>query len=228
MSRDEPVRPVNPLPPVVVALFLVVVGVEAAFSLAENGFIGGPGGIGWRSTAVQDYGFNRDLMQWMLANGTWPREHLSRFLSFAFVHGTFTHALFAGVMLLALGKFVGAVSAQWAVLVLFVTSAMAGALVFGLVPGTKPWLIGAFPGIYGLIGGFTYLMWLRLGQMGAQQFRAFSLIGVLLLVQLVFGVLFGSDGSWVAELAGFGWGFLVSFLLRPGGFARLRETLRHR
>lgn len=228
MSSDPGIQaPLNPVPPVVLALFLVILVVEAAFSLGTRGMIGGPEAVGWRNNAIQTYGFNADIMAWMLDNGRYPREHLIRLMSYGFVHGTFTHALFAGAMLLALGKFVGDVFNQWATLALFLISLAAGAVVFGLLAGGTPWLLGAFPGVYGLIGGFTYLMWLKLGQMGAQQYRAFTLIGFLLLIQLIFGLLFGGNGEWLADVGGFAAGFLASFVLSPGGFSKLREKMRH-
>ncbi|MGQ3488033.1 rhomboid family intramembrane serine protease [Roseovarius pacificus] len=228
MSSPQTDSPVNPIPPVVVALFLAIIVIEAVFSLGTRGMIGGPEAVGWRQGAIQDYGFNAEIFGWMLQNGVWPLEHVKRFITYVFVHGSFTHALFAGVMLLALGKFVGEVFSQWATLLLFVTSAIAGAVVFGLVAPERPWLIGAFPGVYGLIGGFTYLLWLRLGQMGENQARAFSLIGILMVLQLIFGLLFGSNSTWLADVSGFGFGFLLSFFLAPGGWAKIRARIRHR
>jgi len=228
MRSNDPIRPVNPLPPVVLALFVAIMGVEAMFSLGLRGIIGGPGAIGWRNMAIEDYGFNSQIMAWMLENHRYPVQHVMRLVSYIFVHGSFTHALFAGVMLLALGKFVGEVFSQWATFLLFILSAVAGALIFGLVSPGQPWLIGAFPGVYGLIGGFTYLIWLRLGQLGAQQSRAFTLIGFLMGIQLVFGLLFGSNSEWLADIGGFSFGFVLSFFLSPGGFARLRAKIRHR
>ncbi|SLN22869.1 Rhomboid family protein [Roseovarius litorisediminis] len=228
MSSPDNTSPVNPIPPVVVALFLVVIGIEAAFSLGARGLIGGPGAVGWRSAAIQSYGFNSDIMKWMLQNGVYPGEHMIRFVSFIFVHGTFTHALFGGAMLLALGKFVGDVFSGWATLLLFLASSVAGAAIFGLVAGGQPWLIGVFPGVYGLIGGFTYLMWLKLGQMGAQQYRAFTLIGFLMGIQLFFGLVFGGNGDWLADVGGFAFGFVLSFFLAPGGWSKIRAKIRHR
>ena len=228
MSSPKSDSPVNPMPPVVVALFLMILLLEAVFSLGARGLVGGPEAVGWRQGAIQDYGFNAEIFGWMLQNGVWPSEHLQRFVTFIFIHGSFTHALFAGIMLLALGKFVGEVFSQWATLLLFVASAIGGALVFGLIAPDRPWLIGAFPGVYGLIGGFTYLLWLRLGQMGANQARAFSLIGVLMVLQLVFGLLFGSNSTWLADVAGLGFGFVLSFFLAPGGWAKIRAKIRHR
>lgn len=228
MSTPETENPVNPMPPMVIALFLGIMIIELSFSLGTRGLVGGPAAVGWRNAAIETYGFNADIMGWMLKNGVFPGEHMIRFLSFIFVHGTFTHALFAGVLLLALGKFVGDVFGQLATLVLFLSSAVAGAVCFGLVAPAQPWLIGAFPGVYGLIGGFTYLMWLKLGQMGARQARAFTLIGFLMAIQLVFALLFGGNSTWMADVGGFAFGFVISFFLAPGGWQKIRAKIRHR
>ena len=172
--------PVNPLPRVVIALFAVVMGIEALFSLGAQGIIGGPQAIGWRLGAIQGYAFSAEIFQWMLANGRWPTEHLARFVTYPFIHGNFTHALFAGVMLLALGKFVGEVFRGWAVLAVFFGASIGGAAIYGLLAASPIPLLGAFPGVYGLIGAFTYLLWLRLGQEGGPQIRAFTLIAFLM------------------------------------------------
>ena len=222
--RDAP-SPLNPIPPVVIVLFLVIVGVEAAFSLGARGLIGGADAVGWRAAAIESYGFHGEILRWMIATGEVPLEHLRRLLSYAFVHGSFTHALFAGVLLLALGKFLGEVFRHWAVLVIFLVATLAGALFYATLSGDQPWLIGAFPGVYGMIGGFTYVMWLRLGQVGANQARAFTLIGVLMALQLVFALLFGGSPTWLADVAGFVAGFAVSIPLSPGGLARLRARI---
>lgn len=232
MSSPENISPVNPLPPVVLALFAVIIGVEVIFQLGARGLAGGPSGIGWRPTAIRDYGVNSDLTLWMVQNGRYPVEYLMRFISYPFVHGSFTHALFAGAMALALGKFVGEVFSQWATLLVFLGSSVAGALIYGLFSGQQLMLVGAFPGVYGLIGGFTYLMWLRLGQLGEAQSRAFVLIGFLMAIQLVFALVSnllgasGSNASWLADVGGFAFGFLVSFFLAPGGWAKIRARIR--
>ncbi|SEO03083.1 Membrane associated serine protease, rhomboid family [Salinihabitans flavidus] len=219
--------PINPIPPVVVALFLVVIGIELAFVLGARGLVGGPQAVGWRLGAIQTYAFSDDIFIWMATNGIWPLEHLMRFVSYLFVHANFTHALFGSAMVLALGKFVGEVFSGWKVLVIFVLSGAAGAFGFTLFLTTSAPLLGVFPGVYGLIGAFTFLMWLKLGQMGANQYRAFLMIGLLLGIQLLFGLIFGGNGDWVADLVGFVTGFLLSFVLVPGGWARIRARLRH-
>lgn len=219
--------PVNPLPPVVWALFAAIMGVEAVLSLGSAGLIGGPGAVGWRLAALRDYGFSGIAFDWMVANGIFPWEHLLRFVTYPFVHSGFSSTLFAGVILLALGKLVGEVMGQLAVLVVFFFSAIFGAVVFGLVTNA-PWLIGAFPAVYGLIGAYTFLMWQKLAGTGGQQLQAFSLIGVLMGLQLLFGIFFEVGFEWVADLAGFVCGFVLSLVVVPGGWARLRMMIQRR
>ena len=72
----------------------------------------------------------------------------------------------------------------------------------------------------------SFLMWQRLADTGQQQLRAFSLIAILMGIQLLFGVFFGPNTQWVADLAGFAFGFAASVLLVPGGLARVLYHLR--
>lgn len=226
MSSDPNAPPVNPLPPALVALFLLIIGIECVFALGERGLIGGPEAVGWRLAAVQTYAFSGDIFHWMWQNGRWPVEHLLRFVSYSFVHLSFTHALFAGVILLAMGKMVGEVFGQIVMLVIFVVSGAVGALAYAvIVSGSLP-LIGAMPAVYGLIGGFTFLLWRSAALIGANQARAFTLIAFLMGIQLVFGLLFGSTNDWVADLAGFAAGFGISVFVAPGGLARILGLLR--
>jgi membrane associated rhomboid family serine protease len=96
-----------------------------------------------------------------------------------------------------------------------------------VVRGVQP-LFGAYPAVYGLIGAFTYLLWLRLGQAGENRLQAFRLIGMLLAIQLVFGALFGSSPQWLGDVGGFLAGGATAVLVAPGGFAALRARLRSR
>ncbi|MEO9821524.1 MAG: rhomboid family intramembrane serine protease [Paracoccaceae bacterium] len=224
--HSEP-SPVNPLPPVVLALFFAIAGVEVIFAVGEAGFAGGPEAIGWRLNAIRDYGFSGSEFDWMIEQGRWPLERVMRFVTYPFVHGGITATVFSGVMLLAMGKLVGEVMGQIAVVVLFFGSAVLGAFVFGLLT-SEARLIGAFPGVYGLIGGYTFLMWLKLGAAGASQSGAFSLIVMLMGIQLFFSIFFGTGPDWIADLAGFVAGFGLSTIVIPGGFARLLSRFRQR
>lgn len=227
MSSNPDPSPVNPLPPLVVVLFLAMVGVEAVISLGAQGIIGGPGAIGWRLDAINQYAFFSEVFDQMWQLGLWPAEHVLRFFSYSFVHASITHAAFAGVILLAMGKMVAEAFGQWRMLIIFVVSGVGGALIYALLVDDPFPLIGSFPNVYGLIGGFTYLLWRNLEQMGENQYRAFMLIGFLMGIQLVFGLFFGGQKDWVADASGFVVGFGLSFVLSPGGWARVRNQIRH-
>ncbi|CUH63022.1 Rhomboid family protein [Thalassovita autumnalis] len=226
MQADN--NPVNPLPPVIVALFLFILGIEVLFNLGARGILGGPEAVGWRLAALQKYAFSDEIFEWMRATGQYPFEHMVRFVTYGFVHLSFVHALFGCVILLALGKMAGEVYNQFALLLFFVMGAANGALIYGLVLDVDTPLIGAYPGAYAMIGAYTYLLWLRLGMLGEQQIRAFSLIGFLLGIQLLFGALFGGTPDWLADVAGFVTGLVLAVFLIPGGLRRLRDRLRTR
>ena len=227
MNSDRNENPVNPLPPAVVLLFLVIVGVEAVLSLGAQGVIGGPAAVGWRLWAIQSYAFSSEIFNWMIETQRFPVDHLLRFVSYSFVHASITHAAFAGVILLAMGKMVAEAFGQWRMFVIFVTSGIGGALAYAVLINDPVPLVGSFPNVYGLIGGFTYVLWRNLSQMGENQYRAFMLIGFLMAFQLIFGLLFGGQKDWVADVAGFAVGFGLSFVLSPGGWRRIRERIRH-
>lgn len=224
----QPEAAVNPIPPVIVVLCLIVVGVELALSAAAAGMIGGPLGIGWRLTAMQDYGFSPAVLERMVSVGDFSFDIVKRFVTYGFVHGNFTGALFAGALLLALGKFVGDVFRASSVLIVFFGALIFGALMFGIFAGGNVPLLGVYPAVYGLIGAYTYIIWLRLGATGQSQVQAFRLIGVLLALQLFFGLIFGGSPTWIAELSGFVFGFGVSTVVAPGGWTALLVKLRTR
>ncbi len=218
--------PFNSVPAVVVALAMVIAAVEIVLQAGEAGLAGGPQAIGWRLTALEDYGFLPAVWEFMRSTGQFPPEQLMRFLSYPFLHGSFTHAAFAVVIVLAIGKAVGEIFAAWAVLAVFFVSSIFGALVYGELVSVNAPLIGAYPGGYGLIGAFTFLLWVQLAAVGANTMRAFTLIGFLLAFQLVFGIFFGAGYDWIADVAGFMAGFLLSFVVSPGGWARVVAKLR--
>jgi membrane associated rhomboid family serine protease len=229
MDPDHNAPPLNPLPWIIWVAALPLIAMELVLTLAGRGIVGGAQGIGWRLQAVEQFGLFPELLKYQWETGGHPLVELHRLVSYVAVHGSFTHAIFAIVMLLALGKMVAEVFRWWGVLAVFLGSAAVGGAAYGLlVPGLKTQLIGAYPAVYGLIGAFTFLIWTRLALVGANRFRAFSLIGALLFVQLVFGVLFGAGWDWVAEITGFAAGFLLSFVVSPGGFRRILDQVRQR
>lgn len=220
--------PFNALPPVVVALAVVIFGLELMFQAATAGLLGGQGGIGWRLAAVEDYGVLDQIWTWMVDTRQFPSEHLLRFVTFPLIHGSFIHAAFVVVFILALGKMVAEVYSALAFVAVFCVSAIMGALGFVLFLDSPYPLIGGYPGVYGLIGAFTFLMWMRADAQGSSRMRAFALIGALLAVQLLFALLNGEFGNVVADFSGFMSGLMLSFVVSPGGWRRIVSRLRQR
>ncbi|SLN66671.1 Rhomboid family protein [Falsiruegeria litorea R37] len=226
MSSNPNPQAVNPLPPVVVALCLFIMGIELAFTLGSRGIVGGPEAVGWRLSAIQTYAFSGEIFAWMWETGRWPLDQMMRFVTYPFVHGSFTQTIFVCVFVLAMGKMVAEVFGSVAMLLIFVLSGIGGALLYAILL-TEPYpLVGGFPAVYGLIGAFTFLLWVNLSLVGENQSRAFSLIAMLMGIQLVFGLIFGGTKDWVADLGGFATGFGLSFLFVPGGWARIRRLLQ--
>lgn len=228
MSHDPDAAPINPLPPAVIILALPMVLAELWLSAGAQGFIGGPAAVGWRLEALERFGFTPALFDWMVETGQWNWEYPATLLTYPFLHFSFTHMIMALVFLLALGKMVGEVMGSKALFIIFFGSAVAGGLVMALVTDGRHPLGGAYPAVYGLIGGYTWILRMKLLSEGGPQHRAFTLIAALLFIQLVFGLLFGTNNDWIAEVAGFCAGFGLSFLLVPGGWARVLARFRQR
>ncbi|MFB2531271.1 rhomboid family intramembrane serine protease [Paracoccus sp. p4-l81] len=220
--------PLNALPPVVWLLVLPIIALEVVFAAGASGVAGGPTAVGWRLEAMQATAFIPEVLNRMIATGQYPPRQIARLVGYLFVHGSFTHALFVVVFILAMGKIVAETFGGLRFLAVFFLSGIGAALIYALLPWSEQPLIGGYPAVYGLIGAFTFTLWARLGQMRANRLTAFRLIAMLLVFQLVFAVIFGGRSDWMAEIAGFALGFGLSFLLAPGGIAALRDRLRHR
>jgi rhomboid protease GluP len=225
---DYNLSPFNRLPPVVVALAVVIAGLEAMFQAASIGLVGGAAGVAWRIDAIRDWAVFDEILAYMQARGAIVPGEMVRLLSYPLIHGGAVHAGFVVVFILAIGKMVAEVFSPLAFVVLFWAAAVVGALGYVVLLDSPYPLIGGYPGVYGLIGAFTYILWTDAKARGGNRYRAFGLIGMLLAIQLLFGLLEGQFANVVADLSGFAAGFALSFVMRPGGMARILAKLRQR
>lgn len=229
MESDHNFAPLNPVPWIVWLFLLPMVGAELAIQLQAQGLFARGEEMGLRQDLFQKLALRPELLRLQWETGGYPADQLYRLASYPFVHAGFSDTLFAAVLFLALGKKVGEAFAPLGFAVIVLGSTMAGALAYGfLVPEVKSALIGAYPAVYGLIGALTYLLFTGLDQGGGNRLWAFRLIGFLLGAQLIFAAIFGTNWTWIAELAGFATGFAFSFAVSPDGFHRLRNWLRQR
>ncbi len=220
-------KAVNPLPVSVIVLFCLIAGIEVILSIGSIGILAGPEGIGWRSWAFQQFTLPPQLLGFMVQTGDLSASNLMRLITYPFIHGSFISTAFACVILLALGKFVGDVFSSAAVFVVFFTSSILAAIIYSGLVWTPYPLFGAFPAVYGLIGAYTYILWVGLAATGGNQIEAFRLILLLAGLQIAFS-LFGTSPHWLADFAGFGVGFAVAPLAAPGGMKALMARIKRR
>lgn len=224
----KPESPFNTLPAAIVMLALLIVGIEVVLQLANAGIIGGPRGVGWRIVAVEEFGFAPAVLDRVLVSQDYSFDILKRFVTYTFINAQLVQVAFCTALILALGKFTAEYFGALKVLIIYLVASIAGAVVFGLMAEGNALLLGAFTPVYGLIGAYTYVLWLRLGQAGENQIMAFRLIGFLLALQLGFGLIFGGNSQWISELSGFVTGFALATLLAPGGWSSMVRRMRKR
>lgn len=222
--------PFNALPPVVVALALVIAAIELIFQAGAAGLIGGQGAVGWRLSALRDWAVADVVWDWMLAHRTAPPRELLRLVAYPMLHAGFGHAAFVAIFVLAFGNAVAPVYPNLRLLALFFGSAVAGALAYLLLFDSPAPLYGGYPAAYGLIGAFTFLT--RRGLTRAPPERAFLLIGMLLAIQPVFGLVSSMGFAWVpdwsADLFGALAGYALAAAMFPGAIGRFRDRMRQR
>ncbi|SDZ43185.1 Rhomboid family protein [Jannaschia faecimaris] len=222
--------PFNALPPVVVALAVVIIGIELLFQAGTAGFIGGREAVGWRLGALRDWAVIDSVWAWMWENHAYPPRQVARIVAYPFLHGSMVHAAFVAVFVLAIGNAVAPVYPNLRLLLIFFGASIGGALVFLIFFDAASPLLGGYPGVYGLIGAFTYLT--QRGLTRADPEKAFLLVGFLLAIQPVFGLVatqgFGWLPDWSADLGGAAAGYGLAIVLFPGALRRLRDRMRQR
>jgi len=206
---------INPLPPIILIITLLIVLVEIIFQIAEVRILSDFSNGITRNNIVFRYAFFGSLQDWMISNLSLEWSLVLRYFTFPFIHFNFLQAIIAMVMFLALGKMVYEVYSGFSFLILIIVSSFTGAFFYGLLLNDEFPLVGAFPAIYGLIGAYTYLLWISMKFLGARSANAFILIAVLLGIQIIFKVVFNGSNDWVADLFGFLTGFIFASLIRP-------------
>jgi rhomboid protease GluP len=219
-NPDANAPPLNPLPPVVILLVILMVSVEAMFQLGEAQILGGAAGPAWRILIADQFGFSNAAVYWMWDTGQYPLALLIRFVSYPFVHANFGSALFSVVFVLALGKFVGDRVSSVVFLLIFFGSAIVAALVQVWFAGPTLTMLGAGAASYGLIGALSWILFTEQREAGENGLKAFRLIASLAVLLGVFFALFGGS-DWFERMIGFLVGFAICLLMRPKAGAGL-------
>ncbi|MGB0506284.1 MAG: rhomboid family intramembrane serine protease [Pikeienuella sp.] len=206
-------------PPLIWAMTGAFLVIEAALWLSDTGVL--PfADLRWQ--AYLNFAFFDLYFEAFLEGLELPAWWWVGFLSHAFLHGGWMHVILNSVVFLALGGFICRNIGAARFLALFVVSALAGSLTFGLLAETNGPMVGASGAVFGFFGATKRWewRWIRATGASAQQFRA-SLIG-LLVVNLALAFLWPGEGglAWEAHLGGFIGGWLIAPVLAPGVAAR--------
>ncbi|MEO8531172.1 MAG: rhomboid family intramembrane serine protease [Deltaproteobacteria bacterium] len=226
---DYNVSPFNRVPAVILLIAAAIIGIELYVTFKSFG----PAGNSVRLIAYQKWSFVPEIWQHMIGSRDFQSDYLVRLVSYPFIHARLFDALFATALFVALGKGVADSLSPWAVVIIFLTASISGAVAYGTFADTRAPLASAFTVNFGMIGAITYVRMLNLRKAGENQILAFRLIGMFMLIRLIWGIYTMFAGSqqdmqWVAELAAFVASFIVTGLLEPKGWPGLMEALRRR
>ncbi len=217
--------PINPLPPLIAVLACAIVGIELLFQLGHYRIVGGASAFGWRINALQDWAFQGSLLEYAYQTGRLGTEAAVRIFTYPFVNESFHPAFFGSVLLLALGTAVSKVYPGWAVVLVLVLSTVTGAVVFTIAEGGDRLLTGDFPAVYGLLGLYTWSLWINAEPGTSERWQAFRLVGLLTTLQLLALAIYGRGSNLLGELSCFVLGFVVAFVVGPGSRERLARWL---
>lgn len=172
-------------------------------------------GLRWR---VYLYGAFWDLIfeAWRAGEPV-PITFWTSWITHAFLHGGPLHLVMNTAVFLALGGYVARGIGSVRFMILFVVSAIAGALCFALLSDTRGPMVGASGVLFGLIGALKCWEGRYILATGASSFRFWGTIIGLVLINVLLGLfpLGGGDLAWQAHLGGFVAGFLVAPVLAP-------------
>ena len=211
----DPTTPaVNPLPAAVIILVLIVVLGECYMAGAEANLWGRSDA---RISLIRHVAFLPEVFQRSLSAGIWVPELFLRLITYPFVHGSLIQAIFASVFTLAMGKFVGEVLGNFAIILIFFTSAIFAALGYAFLTDDSFPLFGGFPAAYGLIGAFTFVLFSKSFGILSQQFLSFRLLAILMIINISFALFQSGPALWVAELSAAVTGFVAATIIHPGG-----------
>jgi membrane associated rhomboid family serine protease len=202
----------QPVHPILLGLVAVMVGIEGAFILAENGIVD----LGLQRYRIYaGFAFHDPLFEFARATGIVPLQLLWSFVTHAFLHGDILHLGLNMAALLGLGHAVSRIAGIWVFLLAFVLSAIGGALTFALISDFPGPLVGASGAIFGLLAMLTAWQdqYLRHHGLPRTEVRNRILGLVAINAALHFGL--GGMLAWEAHLGGFIAGWLVALIYPP-------------
>lgn len=213
MSKEKLLGAAAP-PPVVWGMLGIFVFFEALFWASDVGAIPFTD-LRWevyKQLAFFDLYFDR-----VQRGAPVPWTLWTSFLTHAFLHGGLLHLAMNGVFFLSVGGMLSRALGAGRFLILFVVTAVAGALMFGLIAETNAPMVGASGALFGFIGALKAWEWRYIRATGASAQSFWRTIAALIAINVLLAfVMMGGGGlAWQAHLGGFIGGFLIAPILAP-------------
>ncbi|MBL1435481.1 MAG: rhomboid family intramembrane serine protease [Rhodobacteraceae bacterium] len=203
----------EPLPWSIKYIAGVLVALELLLSAGDYGLLPVQG---LRGNAYA-YGALWPGLVWQGWVPVYPGQSITMLLSHAFLHSGIFHMAMNTVVILALGKRLGAVLSNRQLLTVFGISAVAGGLMFlALNHGNFP-VVGASGAVFGFFGVWKYFEFSARKRMGLTLMPIWQFIGTLVLLNVALYFLVSGMLAWEAHLGGFvaGWLLGMVFARRP-------------
>ena len=212
IEDTSPSPPHIPVHPVLWVMIAVMIGFEVMFSAADAGWL--PESMGRWQVYLHLAFFDLDF-EYMRAGNPVELAFIWPLLTHAFLHGGWLHLAMNGAAFLGLGHVLVQMIGIGRFLVIFVVTAVAGALTFGLIADTNGPLVGASGAIFGMLAVLT--AWqertLRLARLSRS--AIWRRIGALVFLNAALAFGLGGLLAWQAHLGGWVAGWLLAGVIRP-------------
>lgn len=195
--------------PVVFWLIIVSCCIEVTLVAADSGLVGSSR---WRALTYQNGAFWAGLLHNWRPN--YAAQPWLMFLSYSFLHGGLAHLLGNMVTLVLLGQFVVDRVGNWLFLLIYFSSAIGGAVVFGLITSSPQPMVGASGALSGLAGAWLYWEWCDRRDMGLRLAPVWLTILALVTLNVVLWLMLDRILAWETHLGGAVTGCGVTALLQ--------------
>lgn len=201
-----------PVHPALWALAGAMALVEVMFWAASRGLVDPHLG---RHVVYAYFAFHDPLFEAARQDGVITLQLLWSLLTYALLHGGWLHLGFNAAALLGLGHAVSRSAGIGPCFAVIAVTAVAGAVVFGLIAETYAPLVGASGSVFGLLAIITAWQEQMLRRQGLSRAVIWQRIAGLVLLNVVLGVGLGGMLAWEAHLGGFVAGWLMASVYPP-------------
>lgn len=213
-TRPPHVRARAPVHPALWTILGIMVAIELVMSLADRGLM--PGSFS-RWVLYSGFGFFDTMFEAARQDGTIHAQLLWSLVTHAFLHGGWLHLGLNGAAFIGLGHALSRMGGIRAVLAIFLVTAVAGAVTFGIVAESRAPLVGASGVVFGFLGTLTAWQEQALRRRGAPRDAIWArVMGVIFINVIMAGGAFGGIHiAWEAHLGGFAAGWLMASVYQP-------------